>query len=409
LASWASIVAIAVKLASPTLQGLGKPSALELNPRSQFRALSPFSSASTNMAVTLAHVKWFSHFDWATQPRGISEITTLTFWAMLALSVAVLIALVFADRWVESLPAGRRLSAWFETYSASSLLVMRVAAFATLLVAWQLGTLFAPELEVHNPWTERLQFLIILFLFWERTTPLAGLGIFGLWLTGLKHFGFFHMLDYVNILGVAYFLTVRPLTKPLLRETALPVLYATLGVSLMWLGCEKLVYPQWVTYIFEQNPILTLGLDTDFFRVAAAFVELGLGFLLIIGLFGRSLSIIITLTFFCTTMVFGKVEIIGHTLIHAALLVFLFEGPGHSFRPPAYFHRGLGLRMAFASVNFVIAVFVALLAYTTCASYMAANASHSPPAERHAHEQVDATAGHDHPLSPPPAESSDYR
>jgi hypothetical protein len=154
------------------------------------------------------------------------------------------------------------------------------------------------------------------------------------------------------------------MANPFWEATALPVLYASLGFSLMWLGCEKLVYPQWVNYLLEQKPILTLGLDRDFFRVASAFIELGLGFLLILGLFGRSLSVTITLVFFLTTVVFGKVEIIGHTLIHAALIVFLLEGPGRGFRPPVAFHRTLPMRLAFAGVNFTIVVFAMLLAYT---------------------------------------------
>ena len=295
---------------------------------------------------------------------------------MLVLSLVVLAALVWVDRFAGELPLAGWLSNWFDARSESSLLVMRVATFATLLVAWQLGTLFAPELVTHSPWIERLQFLIVLCLFTERTTTLAGLGLAVVWFYGASHYGFFHMLDYVNVLGVAYFLAVRPLTAPLLRATTLPVLYATVGFSLFWLACEKLVYPAWVNYLLEQNPILTLGLPRDFFRVASAFVELGLGYLLLIGLFGRSLSIVITLTFFLTTCIFGKVEIIGHTLIHAALIVFLFEGPGHTFRPPAYFHRGLPLRMAFATVNFVIAVFAALFLYTAAARRVAAEAPH---------------------------------
>lgn len=317
------------------------------------------------MSPTLAHVKWFADFDWSSAPSTLGEIATPVFWAMLALSVVVLVALVALDKRIDALTGAQRLSHWFETKSGFSLLVMRVGAFATLLVAWQQGTLFAPELEVHNLWIERLQLAIIVFLFWERTTTLSGLGMLGIWFYGAQRFGVFHMLDYVNILGVAYFLTVRPLTNKTLQATALPALYASLGFSLMWLGCEKLVYPQWVNYLLEQNPVLTLGLDRDFFRVAAAFIEIGLGFMLILGIFGRSLSITITLTFFLTTMVFGKLEIIGHTLVHAALIVFLFEGPGHAFRPPGYFHRGVPLRMAFAGVNFVIVVGLMLLAYTT--------------------------------------------
>ena len=133
-------------------------------------------------------------------------------------------------------------------------------------------------------------------------------------------------------------------------------------------------YPEWVNYLLEQKPLLTLGLDRDFFRVASAFIELGLGFMLIIGLFGRSLSVTITLVFFLSTMVFGKVEIIGHTLIHAALIVFLLEGPGHGFRPPAALHRTLGMRLAFAGVNFTIVTFAMLWAYTESAERVEARA-----------------------------------
>jgi hypothetical protein len=339
----------------------------------------------------LAHVKWFADFNWATPPESIAEITTTTFWAMLAVSVVTLLVLVVLDQKVDAAPWARRLSAWFEARSDHSLLVMRVAAFATLLVAWQQGTLFAPELVVNNLWIERLQFTIIVFLCSERTTPLAGLGIAALWGMGVDRFGFFHLLDYVNVLGVAYFLAARPLASPLVRATALPALYVTVGFSLMWLGCEKLVYPEWVGYLLEQNPVLTLGLDKDFFRVASAFIELGLGYMLVIGLFGRSLSITVTLTFFLTTMIFGKLEIIGHTLIHAALIVFLFEGPGRAFRPPAYFHRTVPMRMAFAAVNFVILVFAALGAYTWAAERAADKAT---AGGGHAHHAlVEAPAG----------------
>ena len=38
------------------------------------------------------------------------------------------------------------------------------------------------------------------------------------------------------------------------------------------------------------------------------------------------LALLITLVFFATTLVFGKLEVIGHTMLHAALIVFLIEG-----------------------------------------------------------------------------------
>lgn len=328
-----------------------------------------------------AHVKWFSRIDWSTPPRSVADLAQNTdFWMMLVLSVAVLLAFVVIDNRVSNLRWMKRASDWFERKSESSLLVMRVAAFATILVAWHDGSLFAPDLVVNNSAVERLQLLLILLLLWTPTTALAGAGLAAIWAYGVSRYGLFHMLDYVNVLGAAYFLTVRPLASPLVRATALPILYASVGFSLLWLGCEKLVYPQWALYLIEQQPMLSLGMAPDFFLTAAAFIELGLGFMLIICLFGRPLSIIVTLLFFMTTIVFGKVEIIGHTLIHAALIVFLLEGPGHSFTPPAALHRTLGMKLAFAGVNFVLVVFAALFAY----GYAAGRIEHAAVVEQHA-------------------------
>ena len=326
-----------------------------------------------------AHVKWFSDIDWATAPRTVSEITTPTFWSMFALTLVTLVAAIALDEWANKSRPLQSITKWFASRANYSLLVVRVAAFATLLVAWQQGTLLTPETELANPWIERLQFVTIVLLLFPRTTTLAGLLFLTIWTYGAVQFGIFHMLDYVNAVGVGYFLLVRPMTNKTLRATALPVLYSTVGFSLIWLGCEKLVYPQWALYLLEQNPLLTLGLPAEFFLTAAAFVEIGLGFLLIICLFSRSLSITITLVFFLTTCVFGKVEIIGHTLIHASLIVFLLEGAGHSFTPPSMFHKTRFMRMAFATVNFSIALFVLLNAYLFLAPQAQAGDTHVHP------------------------------
>lgn len=327
----------------------------------------------------LAHVKWFSQFNYDQPAKQLPEITSITFWAMFILSLFVLTLAVMADEWVERSPLLRRVGEWFESKQQSSLLVIRVAAFATLIVAWQQGTLFAPELIHGNPWIERLQFVVLLLLLFPATTSVAGAGMVGLWMVGVAKFGWFHLFDYVNFLGIAYFLIVRPLSSEWWRGTALPVMYASVGFALMWLGCEKLVYPQWALYILEQNPVLTLGLPQDFFLTAAAFIELGLGFMLLICLFSRSLAVTITLVFFLTTCIFGKVEIIGHTLVHAALIVFLFEGAGSSFTPPALFHRTNVMRIAFATVNFGLAVFGVLAVYIWAADQIEPPIAHLHP------------------------------
>ena len=349
----------------------------------RYVACAAFTSALAVPRPASAHVKWFSNFDWSTPPRTFDEILTPTFWSLLALSVVTLAALVLVDRRVDAWPRLARITAWFDSHRGNSVLVIRVAAFITILIAFYEGTLITRETSVQNIWIERAQFLILALLLFPRMTRFAGAGLLGLWLYGAAHFGPFHLLDYVNVLGVGYFLFARPSRSEFVCASALPALYATVGFSLIWLGCEKLIYPQWGLYVLEQNPMLTLGLPAEFFLTSAAFVEVNLGFLLIICLFSRSLAVTITLVFFLTTCVFGKVEIIGHTLLHAALIVFLFEGPGKRFRPPAAFHRTVSLRVGFTTINFTIGIFVALFAYTAVATRIDA----PPPA--HVHEKIE--------------------
>jgi hypothetical protein len=132
----------------------------------------------------------------------------------------------------------------------------------------------------------------------------------------------------------------------------------------VWVAIEKIIYPQWGLGVLSDNPALTMGLDPAFFLLAAAFVELALGYLLIIGLLERPMAILITLVFFTTTLFFGKTEVIGHTIIHAALIAFLLEGTRRTVYPaPINIHRTLPWRMAFAAVNFVLMVAVLLVPY----------------------------------------------
>jgi hypothetical protein len=197
----------------------------------------------------------------------------------------------------------------------------------------------------------------------SRTVPIAGGGLILLYAIGLARFGAFHMLDYLLYAGAGYYLLVSNSRDPRVRGTGIPALFLTVGFSLCWVALEKIVYPQWGLYVLEQNPQLALGLDLRFFLLAAAFVEFSLGYLLIIGLLERPLALTITLVFFTTTLVFGKLEVIGHTLIHGALIVFLLEGPGSVYKPPVRIHERIGLRAAFASVNFVLLLAILLVPY----------------------------------------------
>lgn len=319
--------------------------------------------------VAYAHVKWFAQFNLSDQPATLDIILTPLFFALVVLSVVVIGLISVAGPKMEGSGWYQRLDNALAERAVHSLLVLRVAAFATLLLNWQADSMLAPELTA-DVWVGWFQFLIAFLLLFPRTVPLAGIGILILYFMAAIQFGFFHLLDYVHYAGVAWFFIVGNSSNERLRETRIPALYLTVGFALCWLALEKLVYPQWTAYLLQQNPTLTLGFDADFFRVGAAFVEFALGYLLIICLFHRPLAVVITLVFFLTTLVFGKVEVIGHTLIHGALIVFLLEGPGKFYRPPVAIHDKTWLRLAFVAVNYVLLLTIIFVAYYNIAWWM---------------------------------------
>ncbi|HEY0154893.1 MAG TPA: hypothetical protein VGB92_22975 [Longimicrobium sp.] len=311
-----------------------------------------------------AHVKWFSRFSFGDRPRTAGEVLTPTFIALALLSMATIVAMVLLDRRLADVPAYRRVNDWLSSRNDRAVLVMRIGAGAALLLSWQADAMLAPELRVAEGWLGWFQFALAFLLLFGRTVPVAGAGLIALYGIGIFRFGPFHMLDYVVYAGIGYYLAVSGAGERKIRGTGLPALYASVGFSLCWVALEKMVYPQWGLYVLEQNPALSLGLPLSFFLLAAAFVEFSLGYLLIINLLQRPLALVITLVFFTTTLVFGKVEVIGHTPIHAALVVFLLEGPGRVYKPPIALHRGLGLRTAFAAVNFALLLALLFVPYT---------------------------------------------
>lgn len=202
-----------------------------------------------------------------------------------------------------------------------------------------------------------------------------------LYLIGVAQFGPLYMLDYFLFVGVAAYLMLADVRHERVRALRIPALYFAVGFSLCWVALEKVIYPDWGLYVLQQNPELSLGFDIRFFLLGAAFVEFALGYLLIIGLLERPMALVITLVFFMTTLVFGKLEVIGHTIIHASLIVFLLEGPGNVYPRPVDLHRRLPLRMAFASVNFIFLLIVLIVPYHLLAEAKYEDAAQSEQAQ----------------------------
>ncbi len=304
--------------------------------------------------ISNAHVKWFSR---SSDPTIISftNFNTQSFWFLLVLSVVALALVVYLDRILESWKPFVRFNTYLESYGNHADVILRVFTGAALLLSWQAGAMIAPELQA-NDLVGWIQFFLSLCLLTAATTPIAGIGMIALYLYGISSYGIFHMLDYLVYPAIGYFLIMTVIKNQKLAQTKIPVLYFGLGFSLLWAALEKLYFPHWGLDVLRQQPNLSMGLPHDFFLMACAFIELCLGYLLIIGLLQRPLSIIITLVFVTTSAFFGKTEVIGHTILHGALLVFAVLGPGSYYPTPIKFHHRLVLRSAFATLNFVLLV-----------------------------------------------------
>lgn len=332
------------------------------------RLLTRFSVLSLWLAfgmvpIAFAHVKWFSDFSFLDRPQNFLEVLSPLVLGIAALSALGIGIAVIIDRRLENWSVYQSIRNWLEAQRDHSTLVLRIGMGATFLLSWQDGSLLAPYLPIAEGWGW-LQFVLAVLLIFPRTTPLSGLGTILLWVIGALNFGAFYMLDYLAFVGIGTWLLLSQTENTSLRNMGIPALYFTVGFSLFWLGIEKLVYPQWGIEILQANPQLTFGFPLEVFLTSAAFIEIVLGYLLIIGLLGRPLGLVITLVFFTTTLVFGKVEVIGHTHLHAALIVFLLNGPGKLYPAPIDIHTRLNWRVAFGVVNFGVLLALLIGLYT---------------------------------------------
>lgn len=315
----------------------------------------------------LAHVKWFSAFSFAHQPLSLQQILSPVFLMMLAACLCIIGALVFLDDQITRHPAYKQFVDKVSIHANRSDLIIRVATGAVLLLSWQSGALLVPELLVYNAWAEFAQLTLAILILSNRFTHYAGIGLICVYLFSVFYFGALHMLDYTYLLGAGYYLATTNSSNKKRRASALPALYASVGFSLCWVSLEKLVYPDWGIEILQANPALTFGFDLAVFLQIAAFVEFILGFLLIVCLLQRPIALAITGLFISTTLVFGKLEFVGHAIVHAALIVFLLRGPGITFRTPITFFKHIWQRITFAVLSFGIVFMAMLLIYTNAA------------------------------------------
>lgn len=297
------------------------------------------------------HVKWF--IDRESILLSIHEVITpaFLFWLGVTL-VGLLLSALFNQRmmqvdWIQRIDS--RL-AGFKPYTVH---ILRIGLGVGIVLQIIAGSYLAPEFETEEKWIAIVLIIALLGLLLERTLLISGLALLVLYLRAAADYGWFHAFDYLFYLGIVYYLLAY---RTHWRETAVPVLYALTGLSFAWVGIEKLTMPDLAYDIIHEFGVPTFGFSVENFVLISAFIELGLAWTFIVGILNRFVSIVITLVFVATTTVFGYTEIVGHTIIHAILIMFIIQGEG-VFKTPFEFHRSPVMRYLFVVVNFGVLLF----------------------------------------------------
>lgn len=279
----------------------------------------------------MAHVKWFSRDANPAMPplSPLQVVSSFEFLLLGAISLVAMVggtlldarlsrpgspALAFADaldtRCVPWLPRLLRLS---------------LAAFFCI-AAWYFGdhpVFLTPELHAMRAWVPALQLGIAASLLWRPTAWLGALGIAVLYAAAMASYGWFHLLDYPVFLAAAAFVAIDSLGRGRHNDAALVLLRVGAGVTLMWAGTEKWLYPWWGHEVLDHQLRAVRGpFSTAFFMAAAGWVEFCAAYALVFGRLGTQVAAgALLVPFIAAIPLFGTLDAIGHAPIIAVLVV----------------------------------------------------------------------------------------
>ncbi|MBE4906808.1 hypothetical protein IMZ08_01890 [Bacillus luteolus] len=306
-----------------------------------------------------AHVKWFT--DVQPEKETIHNILSPFFMVMALLSALILSVLPQLLPKVMKLPYVGDIDKKLDNFRRFSRYLLKYGTAVTLIIQVVSGTIFAPEFLIENSWETVLIWAAIVTLLIPNhyATKIGASIILALFLYVLSNVGLFHMLDYGFYLAIVFVLLIG---KTRLENWGFPFLYLGTGLSLCWVAVEKWVYPVMSADIIYNHNVPTFGFAPEHFIVMAAFIEFIVGYLLVVGVLNRILSVILTLIFFSTTLLFGVTEIIGHFMIHIVLVIFIIEGVSF-YNPPIRIHKSIIDQMIFVFLNYIFVLATFILIY----------------------------------------------
>jgi hypothetical protein len=272
-----------------------------------------------------AHVKWFAPYIVDAAPQPISATLTNTwFWTGIGLVLAFFLATLTVERTF----IGRGILSGLDRVSAPlwsrSDDFMRVSIGAFFIAIFAVGGIYlTPDLKTNSEVISWAQLLIAACVFSRRTMPIAAAGIIALWVVALREYDLFHLRDYLALgVGVAAYLVMASTDNPKWHARRFMALRWGIAIALMWSSLEKFAYPEWFYPLVEEKPFLTFGMPRDVFIPMAGVSEFTLGFGLLWSPLVRRLSAVSLLVIFFTAVYpFGRVDLVGHALIMAALFL----------------------------------------------------------------------------------------
>src|SRR5262249_45471093 len=242
----------------------------------------------------------------------------------------------------------------------TSFLILRGAAcifFAAVSVYGFMGNGFflTPELKTDSRWVPFLQLGIAACALHPRTVPLIGLGMAVLFVAAVAQYGVFHLLDYLILIGVAYYFFAASIPRAGWLASRYIVLYAATGLTLLWASIEKWGYPSWTYPLLARDPDLLMGFEPRTYMVLAGFVEFNLAFLWLssASLFSRALALGLGSIFALAIYKFGLIDAVGHLLIMAILFVLVVYGPTKGRNMVVLEHKSLFTEAFFMTNNYV--------------------------------------------------------
>ncbi len=278
-----------------------------------------------------AHVKWFCAFDVAGQPIGVENVLCPDFEFLFGISILALMTGCLLEGTNLGAAMLRALDRTTVFIRENNEMMFRAGCAFFFVAIWGVGgILLTPELKTNSTIIGALQLGIAAGMLSRKTMPLSAAGIAIIFGTAIWQYGIFHLADYPVFLGVAVYLALTGLQRDLFGIRPLDLVRWSAGVTLMWASIEKWAYPEWSFPLLLEHPSMTLGFSVDFFMRAAGSVEFALAFALMwTPLVRRIAAVLLAAMFVSAVAEFGKIDLIGHTLIVVVLFAIVADNGGN--------------------------------------------------------------------------------